>query len=186
MARYFEEDEEPEFEEPRHDTEVTLSWGALVGIALGLLAICAVCFGLGYMVGHSGRSNAVPAAPSASQQNAPDQEPLLGSGSVPKPSAAAQAAVPRLRKQTRTHDPPRKVAGVRRAAAPGPAQGATPVTAPAAASPASPLVKPALARNCSREFAGSSRSECTPGVAVSERPDGAGGGGGRTAKTLVF
>lgn len=144
MARYFEEDEEPEFEEPRHDTEVTLSWGALVGIALGLLAICAVCFGLGYMVGHSGRSNAVPAAPSASQQNAPDQEPLLGSGSVPKPSATAQAAAPPPPQADQNTQPAAQSSGSPEAAAPGPAQGATPVTAPAAASPASPLVKPAL------------------------------------------
>lgn len=96
MPRYFEEDDDaelddPRLSEPRRDTEVTLSWGALLAMCLGLLAICAVCFGLGYAVGHRGST---PAHATASlQSNAPDQEPLHGSGSVPKPSANAQAAV---------------------------------------------------------------------------------------------
>jgi len=96
MARYFDEDEQ-EIQEPQHDTEVTLGWGALAGMGLGLLAICALCFGLGYMAGHSGTAKTrsgpvVPASPS-SPPSAPDQEPLQGSESVPKPSASAQAPV---------------------------------------------------------------------------------------------
>src|SRR5580693_587223 len=93
MPRYFEEDDDTEIDAPRRDTEVTLSWGALLAMGLGLLAICAVCFGLGYNVGHRSSTPAHATAPS-SQSNAPDQEPLQGSGSVPKPSANAQAAVP--------------------------------------------------------------------------------------------
>jgi len=91
MAGYFDEDDEPVLEEARRDTEVTLTWGAVAGMGAGLLLICAICFGLGYMVGHRG-----PAATgkSASLPNAPDQEPLQGSGSVPKPSATAQAPTP--------------------------------------------------------------------------------------------
>jgi DedD protein len=92
MARYFDEDE-LKVEEPRPDAEVTLSWTALAGMGLGLLAICTLCFGLGYMVGHRGPAPAETAA-SATPQSAPDQDPLQGSGSVPKPSATAQAAVP--------------------------------------------------------------------------------------------
>jgi DedD protein len=96
MARYFDEDE-PEVEEPRRDAEVTLSWGALAGIGLGLLAICGLCFGLGYIAGHRGSASGSAgsaATASSSPSSAPDQEPLQGSGSVPKPSASAQAAVP--------------------------------------------------------------------------------------------
>jgi DedD protein len=95
MARYFEDDE-VEDDQPRHDTEVTLSWGTLLGMALGLLVICVLCFGLGYMAGHSGRASVGPAATNtpATQSNAPEQEPLQGSGSLPKPSASAQAAAP--------------------------------------------------------------------------------------------
>jgi DedD protein len=89
MASYFDEDEEVELEEPRHDTELTLSWGVLLGMGFGLLAICGLCFGLGYVVGHRG---AAPGAiVSSSPPSAPDQEPLQGSASVPKPSATEQA-----------------------------------------------------------------------------------------------
>jgi DedD protein len=91
MPRYFEEDDR-ELDEPQRDTEVTLSWGALLGMGLGLLAICAVFFGLGYAVGHRS-PNPSAAASAASQPNAADQEPLQGSRSVPKPSANAQAVV---------------------------------------------------------------------------------------------
>src|SRR5208283_5866262 len=94
MARYLDE-EEPELEERSQDTEVTLSWGAVVGMGVALLAICGLCFWLGYTVGHRGSGNmgSGPAASTAAQ-GAPDQEPLQGSGSVPKPSASAQAPTP--------------------------------------------------------------------------------------------
>jgi DedD protein len=98
MARYFDEDE-LQVDEPRQDTELTLSWTALAGMGLGLLAICALCFGLGYMAGHHGSTSggsgaATAGSPPSSPPSASDQEPLQGSGSVPKPSASAQAAVP--------------------------------------------------------------------------------------------
>jgi|HubBroStandDraft_1064217.scaffolds.fasta_scaffold02411_2 DedD protein len=160
MPRYFEEDDDDaELNdhglddrgrgEPRRDTEVTLSWGALLAMALGLLAICAVCFGLGYSVGHRSATPAHATAPS-SQSNAPDQEPLQGSGSVPKPSANAQAAVPPLA-------PPKNIAASSteggaspEAAAPGSGSGAPSSTlesAPTGAPPVSPQVRPALGAN---------------------------------------
>ncbi len=89
MARFFD-DEELEVEEPRRDTEVTLSWSAIFGMVAVLFVICALCFGLGYLVGNR---RAAPTA-HAGAQGAPDQEPLQGSGSVPKPSASAQAPTP--------------------------------------------------------------------------------------------
>jgi cell division septation protein DedD len=146
MARYFEEDEEREFEEPRQDTELTLGWGTLLGLGLGLLVVCVLCFGLGYMVGHSGRSSSAPPATTASQQNAPDQEPLQGSESVPKPSATAQAPVPPPA-QTSANTPDAAQSGGSPEAAPSPAQSVPPAAAPASAAPAQPQVRPAFGAN---------------------------------------
>jgi DedD protein len=147
MPRYFEEDDDADSEEPRRDTELTLGWGALTGMALALLAICAVCFGLGYMVGHRGSAHTAAAASSA-QPNAPDQEPLQGSASVPKPSANAQADVP----------PPALPGNASSAGAQGSASSGSATAAPnagaqdnspqsAPSSAASPQVRPALGAN---------------------------------------
>jgi len=144
MARYFDEDEEPEFERARPDAEVTLSWGALLGMGLGLLLICGVCFGLGYMVGHSGQASAGPAATSTAQPNAPDQEPLQGSGSVPKPSANEQAPVPPPTPTNESAPPGANGSESPEATAASSAQGAAPANAPAAAAPTPPQVRPAL------------------------------------------
>jgi len=90
MRGYFD-DEEDEPERPRSDTELTLGSGALLAIFLGLVLICGLCFGLGYAVGHR---TSGPAAANPAQTAAPDQEPLQGNSSIPKPSAFAQAPVP--------------------------------------------------------------------------------------------
>jgi cell division septation protein DedD len=90
MSAYFD-DEEAEPERPRRDTELTLGSGALLAMFFGLALICGLCFGLGYAVGHRTPG---PAAATPSQTAAPDQEPLQGNSSIPKPSAFAQAAVP--------------------------------------------------------------------------------------------
>jgi DedD protein len=149
MPRYFDEDDDPDREEPQRDTEVTLGWGTLMGMALALLAICAVCFGLGYMVGHRGSAHTAAAA-SSSQPGTPDQEPLQGSASVPKPSANAQADVP----------PPSPTGNAPSGGTDGSAssesataasnfvaQGNAPQTAPGSA--ASQQVRPALGANAS-------------------------------------
>jgi DedD protein len=92
MRQYFE-DEEPE-EELSHDTEVTLSPGALLWIFFGLVLLCGLCFGMGYWLGHRASGPAqTNAARQATQTAAPDEEPLQGSGSIPKPSAEAQAPI---------------------------------------------------------------------------------------------
>jgi DedD protein len=140
MARYFDEDEEPEYEQARTDAELTLSWGALLAMGLGLLVICAVCFGLGYMVGHSGRASAGSSAAGTAQTNAPDQEPLQGSGSVPKPSANAQAPVP----PPANESAPATSSSASPQSAPSPSQATAPANAPVAAAPAQPQVRPAL------------------------------------------
>lgn len=89
MRGYFD-DEEAERKDRGRDTEVTLSTGAVIGVLLGLLVLCGLCFVIGYAVGHHGG-----AAPAASTQTAaPDQEPLQANGTIPKPSAVAQAPLP--------------------------------------------------------------------------------------------
>ncbi|HEY1803937.1 MAG TPA: SPOR domain-containing protein [Terracidiphilus sp.] len=101
MRGYFNNDE-PEIEEPDglpgereergHDTELTLSTAAQLGVVFCLLLLCGLCFGAGYWVGHRGWPSALAAAanqPSAPTA-APDQEPLQGNGTLPKPSADAQ------------------------------------------------------------------------------------------------
>src|ERR1039458_10348774 len=98
MRGYFD-DEEAEREAPEdrgRDTELTLGWGALVGSVFGLILVCGLSFWLGYTVGHHG--SATPPTTSATQPAmptaAPDQEPLQGNGTIPKPSADAQAPAP--------------------------------------------------------------------------------------------
>lgn len=94
MRGYFD-DEEEEPERPRRDTdqrdtELTLGSGALLAMFFGLVVICGLCFGLGYAVGRHGSS---PAAANPAHTAAPDQEPLQGNGSIPKPSPLARAPV---------------------------------------------------------------------------------------------
>jgi DedD protein len=88
MRGYFDEDE-PEPERPRRDTELTLGAGAVLGLVFALLAVCGLCFAAGYAVGHH-----APVPSATANAPAPDQEPLQANGSIPKPSASAQPAVP--------------------------------------------------------------------------------------------
>jgi cell division septation protein DedD len=92
MRGYFNEDgEEPKAEQPRRDRELTLGAGALFGLFSALALVCGLCFGAGYAVGHhASASSAAANAPTP----APDQEPLQGSSSIPKPSAAETSPVP--------------------------------------------------------------------------------------------
>jgi DedD protein len=86
------DDEELEPVKPRRDTamrdtdrpdkEVTLGTGALLALCAGLLLLCAVCFGLGYALGHRG-SAAAAALPAPAQ-------PIAANDSLAKPSAMPQ------------------------------------------------------------------------------------------------
>ena len=84
--------DDPELEpaRPRRDTELTLGNGILFGIFAGLVLLCVLCFGLGYVVGHR-----VPHAPPAAAATQPvasaSAEPALqAASSAPKPSATGQ------------------------------------------------------------------------------------------------
>jgi len=90
MRGYFDEDE-AEPERPRRDTELTLGAGAVLGLVAVLLLVCGLCFAAGYTMGHHA---SVPSAASNGPTPAPEQEPLQGNNSIPKPSASAQPAAP--------------------------------------------------------------------------------------------
>jgi DedD protein len=66
---------------PSQDTEITLGMGRMLAIFFGLVGVCAVCFGLGYSMGHStGRPAAVvteaePAKPPAEPKPAKSKGP---------------------------------------------------------------------------------------------------------------
>lgn len=81
-------DEEKLQPPPAHDTELTLGSGVLLTIFLGLVLLCGLCFGAGYVLGHSSSATA-----GARPRAATDQEPLQASGKIPKPSAVAQTPV---------------------------------------------------------------------------------------------
>ena len=71
------------------DTELTLGWGTLLGVLLCLVALCGLCFWLGYTIGsHSGRNAAATA-----QQNGAEAA-LPSAGFLAKPSAGPQSAAP--------------------------------------------------------------------------------------------
>ena len=134
MRRYFDDEELEEEGRRGGDTEVTLSPGAVLGIFFGLVLLCGLCFGAGYWLGHgaSGHSQAAAARPAAPTA-APDEEPLQASGSVPKPSAEAQAPVT---------PPAQPDSNGQAQAAPG-AAGANPANAqPGAAPPAPSAAQP--------------------------------------------
>ena len=81
------DDEEFKPATSRRDTEFTLGSGAQLGIILGLVLLCGLCFGLGYTVGH--HSSPVPST--ASQQaGTTAQPPTMAVALHPKPSATAQ------------------------------------------------------------------------------------------------
>jgi DedD protein len=84
------DDQEPEPAQQRGDTELTLGTGMQMAIFFGLVLICALCFGLGYAVGHHGS----PPPLAAGLQPAPSaQTALQTEGSRPKPSATVQNSV---------------------------------------------------------------------------------------------
>jgi cell division septation protein DedD len=75
-------------EEQARDKELTLGPVALIALALGLVALCAVCFVWGYSIGHrapveTASSSAQPTGPSAAQLLANQPKPAANQGSPP-------------------------------------------------------------------------------------------------------
>jgi DedD protein len=78
------DDEEIELAAPRPDTEITLGTTALLLIFFGLLALCGLCFGMGYSMGHRGTQGVAAALPS------PANPPAHADSPRTKPSANAE------------------------------------------------------------------------------------------------
>jgi cell division septation protein DedD len=151
MRGYFEDEEsereERQLDKDQRDKELTLGWGAILGLLLGLVVICGLCFSAGYAVGH--RSSAPPPAAAAQPPAAPDQEPLQANASIPKPEAAEQAPVAPLTNSNNNQQAPSDSgAGANPVPAqanlvPG-AQVIAPANPPPNATPNQPQVRPAL------------------------------------------
>jgi DedD protein len=72
-----------------HDVEFTLGAGAMLLISAGLVIVCGLCLGLGYMIGHRGATSQV-----AIQQTGTSRPNREIASSQQKPSATVQPAVP--------------------------------------------------------------------------------------------
>jgi len=97
MIRDFSK-EELEEEENLRDTELTLGGGTLLMLGGGLVVLCALCFGLGYSVGHR---NSAENAESKIVTSPNARSPIAPTGSGSKPAAAGQ---PPNRAQTQAAD----------------------------------------------------------------------------------
>jgi DedD protein len=87
----FDEEEDFQQQNAGADTEFTLGAGTLVLALGGLVIVCGICFGLGYMLGRRGA-----VTETAAQQTIDTQVGPQANGSLQKPSATAQtpAAAP--------------------------------------------------------------------------------------------
>jgi cell division septation protein DedD len=122
------DDEELEQEQPRRDTELTLSSMTLLAIFFGLVLICGLCFGLGYTLGHRGSEQPL----TAGQTSSGAQTTLQADISRPKPSATAPTGAA-TEKQSVVVDLPQSTA-----------PGASPAASSQSSEPVQPPVRPAL------------------------------------------
>jgi DedD protein len=89
-------------DEPSKDTELTLGPMLLAALACGLLLVCAICFGAGYVMGRRGApargETALPSAAGApavaSQASGGAAKPMAKGSSTPAPVQAAPVATP--------------------------------------------------------------------------------------------
>lgn len=84
MRGAFDDDDVYERRPSSGDTEITLGAGTLLLLVVGLLVLCGVCFGAGYLMGHRGAVSNTEA-----KQN-PDAPAAQASNVQSKPSATAQ------------------------------------------------------------------------------------------------
>jgi DedD protein len=115
----------------RDDAELTLGPAVMVGIAIGLLSLCGLCFWLGYWMGGRGVHNApVVVQPAPAPATAPAASPTAKPAAAPKKTSQRQAAEVSL--------PAREAAGTS-------ASGAIQDRSSLGANSAAPAVKAALA-----------------------------------------
>lgn len=74
----------------RDATELTLGGGALIGLGGGLFLLCAVCFGIGYAVGHRSSPDQATTSDSSTQYS---NKQVIPKGSGTKPGASGQPPI---------------------------------------------------------------------------------------------
>jgi len=122
------DDEELEPDQPRRDTELTLSSMTLLAIFFGLALLCGLFFGLGYNLGRRGAQQ-----PAASTQSATGAQTALQADSVrPKPSATTHNGAAPSRQSVVVNLPTSA------------ANGATPAASLQSSEPVQSQVRPAL------------------------------------------
>jgi len=100
MIRDFSKEE---LEPAGNDTELTLGAGAFLAMGCGLLLLCGICFGLGYVVGHRGTPEPNSAAELPTQDVKVTEAPT-GSGLKPGAATQAAAAQPQMQPVDATND----------------------------------------------------------------------------------
>jgi len=84
MRGAFDDEEDYGRQHSSGDAELTLGAGTLLLLVVGLLVLCVICFGAGYMIGHRGPATA------AQTQQPPDATAPQTSRAQNKPSATLQ------------------------------------------------------------------------------------------------
>ena len=134
-------------EQPRRETELTLSSMALLAIFFGLVLLCGLCFGLGYRLGH--RSSQPPSA--VVQPTADSQTTVQSDISRPKPPATAPSGAAPSRQSVVVNLPPAAASSANQPDSSHGTDAVQPQVRPALAAvaspapPALPLTAPAVA-----------------------------------------
>jgi DedD protein len=141
MRGVFEDEKELKRQSSGGDAEFTLGAGTLLLLFTGLVVVCGICFGLGYMTGHRGSASQVAALPPAGTpavlpSNSSQAKPLA-TAQIPAPSPATTVPPPANAVQAASTGLPQSSAAVVIPVAPS--QGAVPVAAQPQVRPALPL-----------------------------------------------
>lgn len=124
---------------PRHERELTLSTGSILGIFLGLVVLCGGFFGFGYNMGRKSAPTPLNMSDVASESPLPTStstKPAAGSPVDTASSAAAVTPAPKPARHTPPPPPPDETASTEETAKPAPARTATPAPAPIVRQPA--------------------------------------------------
>lgn len=129
----------------RHERELTLGTGTILGIFFGLVVLCGACFGVGYTMGRK------PAPPPALSLNDTSADPSSPGNGAPKPAAGspmgssspppAVVIAPPAAEPT-AESKPRPAPVVRRPPPPVPSDDAVASSSGSAAAPKVPAIKP--------------------------------------------
>jgi len=144
VARYNTDDWEED--EPQKDTEITLGPAMLLGILCGLVLLCGLCYGLGYMSGHRSAMRTAAAATAP----APGQPAASSDAGLSKPQAKGTVPV----------------------AVPQPAAAAPLQTMPGDASPAQPNALTSYAPATSASSPSTGQQQVHPALPVQTAPAG--------------